>query len=209
MYRYLEKYVGTYRVLGHLDSYTHDFPRNEYGEIDDSYEDLYIPCSRGKCEIKHTYDKDKLVACFYNKSSTAKNVYKEIKDKYKNIDIEFEDIGEDGLIYFLADDIKKIATIVKPKKSGASIKWSSVKNLPKKEYKIPDKDLKQYNEIVKCLDRTQKLQFGKKIITSVMNKNNLKEKQKISRLSSKEFIHSIGLWDEYIKEAEKEIKNYG
>ena len=143
MFRFLEKYTGTYRVLGCLDLSTNDFPRDENGNIDSSYDDLYIPCSRGKSVIKHTYEDNKLVVCFYNKCSTARNVYKELKDKYKKLDIEFEDSGEDGLIYFNADDIKKIATIVKPKTSGASIKWNSSKNLPKVKYEIPSEDLKR------------------------------------------------------------------
>lgn len=208
MYRYLEKFTGTYRVLGHLDLVTNDFPRNESGEIDESYEDLYIPCSRGKSEIKHTYDEDRLVVCFYNKCSTAKNVYKEIKDKYKNINIEFEDIGEDGLIYFDADDIKKIATIVKPKTSGASIKWNSVKNLPKVKYEIPSKDLTRLSNITKDLSRTEKMQFGKKLASEFLSSHKLKEEQKQSRLSPKEFIHSKGLWDDYMIKAKREIKKY-
>lgn len=208
MYRYLEKYTGTYRVLGYLDLATQDFPRDETGAIDDSYEDLYIPCSRGKCVIKHTYDQDKLAACFYNKVSTARNVFKEIKGKYKNIDVELEEVGEDGMIYFYDADIKKVATILRPKKSGASIKWYSNKNLPKREYKIPAADFARYNNITKDLDRTQKMQFGKKLVAEVLGKNNLKEKQKLSRLSAKEYIHSIGMWEDFIKAAEEEIKNY-
>lgn len=208
MYRYLEKYTGTYRVLPYLDLEKNDFPRDELGNIDNSFEDLYIPCSRGKAEIKHTYDEDKLVVCFYGKCSTAKNVYKEIKDKYKNIDVEFEDIGEDGLIYFNADDIKKIATIVRPKTSGASIKWNSVKNLPKVKYEIPSKDLKRLSDITKDLSRTDKMQFGKRLSSEFLSSHKLKDEQKQSRLSPKEFIHSKGLWDDYMIKAKKEIKKY-
>lgn len=209
MYRYLEKYTGTYRVLGYLDLVTNDFPRDENGSIDDSYEDLYIPCSRSKCVIKHTYDQDKLVACFYGKVSAARNAFNEIKGKYKNIDVELEEVGEDGLIYFYDEDIKKVATILKPRTSGASIKWNSNKNLPKIEYNIPKEDLKKYNDIIKDLDRTQKMLFGKKLISKVLNTDKLKEQQKTSRLSAKEYIHSSGLWDKYIKAAKEEIKNYG
>lgn len=208
MYRYLEKYTGTYRVLGCLDLTTQDFPRDENGAIDDSYEDLYIPCTRSKCVIKHTYDQDKLVACFYNKVSAARNVYKEIKDKYKNIDVELEEAGEDGLIYFYDADIKKVATILRPKKSGASIKWYSNKNLPKREYKIPAADFARYNSISKNLTKAQKMQFGKKLIAEVLDKNDLREKQKLSRLSAKEYIHSIGKWEELVEAAKEEIKNY-
>jgi hypothetical protein len=52
------------------------------------------------------------------------------------------------------------------------------------------------------------MQFGKKLVAEVLGKNNLKEKQKLSRLSAKEYIHSIGMWEDFIKAAEEEIKNY-
>lgn len=208
MFRFLEKYTGTYRVLGCLDLSTNDFPRDENGNIDSSYDDLYIPCSRGKSVIKHTYEDNKLVLCFYNKCSTARNVYKELKDKYKKLDIEFEDSGEDGLIYFNADDIKKIATIVKPKTSGASIKWNSVKNLPKVKYEIPTEDLKRLSDITKNLSRTDKMQFGRKLSLEFLESYKLKDEQKQSRLSPKEFIHSKDLWDDYMIKAKKEVKKY-
>ena len=100
MYRYLEKFIGTYRVMAEYDLQTNDFPRDEEGNIDKSFEDLYIPCSRGKSVIKHTYDDEVLVICFYDKSSTAKNVFNELKCKYKNIYLEYDDCGTDVLIYF-------------------------------------------------------------------------------------------------------------
>ena len=208
MFRFLEKYTGTYRVLGCIDSSTNDFPRDENGNIDSSYDDLYIPCSRGKSVIKHTYEDNKLVLCFYNKCSTARNVYKELKDKYKKLDIEFEDSGEDGLIYFNADDIKKIATIVKPKTSGASIKWNSAKNLPKAKYEIPSKDLKRLSDITAGLSKIEKMKFGKNVSSEFLSSHKLKEEQNQSRLSPKEFIHSKGLWDDYMIKAKREVKKY-
>ena len=36
---------------------------------------------------------------------------------------------------------------------------------------------------------------------------NGKEEYKKSRLGSKEFIHSIGLWDKYIKYVKKQLSN--
>ena len=210
MYRYLEKYTGKYRVLGCLDERTNDFPRDENGGIDSSYDDLYIPCSRGKSVIKHTYENNILMVCFYDKANTARNVYQELKDKYKNIDIKLEIIGIDGIIYFDADDIKKIATIVKPKTSGASIKWNSTRNLPKVEYEIPKIDQDRLTKITKNLTRTEKMQFGKKLSSEFLESYKLKDEQKSSRLSPKEFIHSKGLWDDYMIRAKMEVrKNYG
>ena len=189
MYRYLEKFIGTYRVMAEYDLQTNDFPRDEEGNIDKSFEDLYIPCSRGKSVIKHTYDDEVLVICFYDKSSTAKNVFNELKCKYKNIYLEYDDCGTDALIYFKSEDIDKIATIVKPKTSGSSIKWSSTKNLPKVEYTIPPKDLNQFKKITEKLDRTQKMHFSKTVNSEFLKQISIgfdaKEEQKKSRLGQK------------------------
>lgn len=212
MYRYLEKFIGTYRVMAEYDLQTNDFPRDEEGNIDKSFEDLYIPCSRGKSVIKHTYDDEVLVICFYDKSSTAKNVFNELKCKYKNIYLEYDDCGTDALIYFKSEDIDKIATIVKPKTSGSSIKWSSTKNLPKVEYTIPPKDLNQFKKITEKLDRTQKMHFSKTVnsefLKQISTGFDAKEEQKKSRLGAKEYIHSINKWDEYIEFIKNRIKTY-
>lgn len=212
MYRYLEKFIGTYRVMAEYDLQTNDFPRDEEGNIDKSFEDLYIPCSRGKSVIKHTYDDEVLVICFYDKSSTAKNVFNELKCKYKNIYLEYDDCGTDALIYFKSEDIDKIATIVKPKTSGSSIKWSSTKNLPKVEYTIPSKDLNQFKKITEKLDRTQKMHFSKTVNSEFLKQISIgfdaKEEQKKSRLGAKEYIHSINKWGDYIEFIKDRIKTY-
>ena len=213
MYRYLLKYVGTYRVRAIYDIEKEDFPRTKTGGIDPTFEDLYIDCSKGI--IKHTYKgNDILVLCFYEKVKTANNIFKEIKEKYNKIDIEKEVCGNDAFIYFHADDIKKIATIVKPKTSGAKIDPFSTKNLPKVNYKIPSKDITELYSITENLSKTETLQFYRKVnsdfISSINKLNgkkiNLKEEFKKSRLNSREFIHSIGLWDKYIEYVKQQLQ---
>ena len=83
MHRYLEKYTGKYRVLADYDVDINDFPRNAEGTIEESFDDLYIPCRKGV--IKHTYDDyDKLALCLYDKRpSVAKSIYDEIHKIYK------------------------------------------------------------------------------------------------------------------------------
>ena len=129
-----------------------------------------------------------------------------IKKKYPSIDITLEDLGTDILIYFDAKDIKKIATIVKPKTSGAKIQPFSVKNLPKIEYKIPAKDLAELYAITKDLDRQHTMLFFKSVNAKFIQKIAKKKALKESRLGTKEFIHSIGMWDKYIKFVSKEFK---
>ena len=208
MYRYLLKYVGTYRVKAEYDLEKQDFPRTELGTIDPSFEDLYISCSRG-CVIKHTYiDKDILVLCFYDKVRTARNVFEELKKKYPAINISYEELDADGFIYFNANDIKKVATIVKPKTSGKDISPFSSKNLPKADYKIPSKDLSELYELTKDMDRIDTLHFFKSVNSEFMSKQTkkLQEAKKSSRLATKEFIHSSGLWDKYIRFVRKHLE---
>lgn len=209
MYRYLLKFVGTYRVKAELDLITHDFPRNASGEIDESFEDLYIPCARGV--IKHTYlGRDILALCYYNHAQQARNIYTILKEKYPKIDIELDDGDTDGLIYFNAKDIKKIATVCQPRTSGKDISPFSPKNLPKAEYQIPSKDLQELYEITKSLDRLSTMHFFKQINQEFMKSlgKKMQTAKLQSRLSTKEFVHSAGLWDKYVKYAKKRYSNF-
>lgn len=128
MYRYLEKYHGKYRVLSLYDISTCDWPRDKYGNIDESFDDLYIPCK--KCVIKHCFDDfDKLALCFYDKQpSVAKKVFEEIKQKCPNANIKLEEFGKDSYIYFYDKDIDDIAKVVIPRTLGAKIKWHAKSN---------------------------------------------------------------------------------
>ena len=128
MYRYLEKYHGKYRVLSEYDLSIGDWPRDEDGNIDESFDDLYIPCRKGV--IKHCFDDfDKLALCFYDKQpSVAKRVFEEIKQICPNADIELEELGKDSYIYFYDRDIDDIAKVVIPRTSGAKIKWNAKSN---------------------------------------------------------------------------------
>lgn len=128
MFRYLERYHGKYRVMSDYDLETLDWPRDDKGKIDDSFEDLYIPCKKGV--IKHCYDDyDLLVLCFYDKNeSVSKKVYDEIKAKYKDINIRYEKDGRDQFIYFYDKDLDRVAKIIKPRTSGKGIKWKAKSN---------------------------------------------------------------------------------
>lgn len=213
MYRYLLKYVGTYRVRAYFDEITEDFPRNETGGIDDSFEDFYIKCSRN-ATIRSTYKgNDILCIYFENRAHVARNVFEELITKYKNIDIELDDSSSDGIIYFHAEDIKKIATIVVPRTAGCKIHPLSVKNLPKVEYSIPKEDIEKLNAIVSGLDRTSKMRFFKEVNSNFIKgvrkldgkKFDCAEEFKKTRLGTREFIHSVGLWDRYLSYIKKNL----
>lgn len=110
--------------------------------------------------------------------------------------------------------MESLESILKPKTSGASISPFSNKNLPKnKNYKIPDEDLIVYKEVIKNLSQKDMILLGKytkNYIQSLVRKNNPIEKIKsdmaLKGLKGKEYIHSIGLWNEYIDYLRKELK---
>jgi hypothetical protein len=207
MYRYLEKYQGKYRVLGEYDLNTNDFPRGPDGSIDDTYEDLYIPCKRG-CVVKHTYEDNILAICVYGRLGLFHNLCDALKEKYSDLDLKIEEAGCDGIIYFNDKDFDKVATIIKPRTSGAKIKWFSKKNLPNKSIKIPADKLKVYQDIMKDLDKPMKMKFGREIIPEFIEYKHVKRKLEDSRLKPREFIYDSGLWDEFVKFAEKKVKTY-
>lgn len=209
MYRYLLKYVGTYRVKAEYDWFTNDFPRNENSGIEDSFEDLYIPCSKGV--IKHTYlGNDILALCFYDKAKTGLTVFESLQKKYPKLEMELDDDTPDVFIYFQADDIKKIATIVKPKTAGAKINPFSDKNLPKMAYKIPSKNLTELYAITHDLNRIDTMQFFRQVNKDYIAKmpKALKQEIKSTRLGQKEFFHYKGLWADYMKYVKKKFTKY-
>ena len=115
MFRYLLKYVGKYKVDCYKDLKTKDIPRDINGNIDEDFDDLFIPCKKGI--IKHTY-KDGILVWYCDKISTVTSIEKAIHKKYPNIKIESEYLDSEGLIYFRDEDfIDKLSNIFKPEKS--------------------------------------------------------------------------------------------
>ena len=127
MFRYLEKYVGTYRVLTELDYGTKDFPRDHTGKIDTSFDDLYIPCNKGI--IKHSYKPHYLV-WYSNKLGLGRSVKREFEEKHIEI-FDYDESDSEVLIWFDEKDFKKVASIIKPKTKGKKISPFSSRNLTK------------------------------------------------------------------------------
>lgn len=212
MFRYLEKYTGKYRVKSDYDLGTEDFPREDNGAIIEEFDELFIPTKKGI--IKHTY-RDNILCLYTDKLGQGRNVYREILAKYPKIEIEYEEIGQDVLIYFKDEDMSKIAKIVTPIISGAKIPWYSIKNLPKSPYVIPQADLDNLLSKISIEDRMEKAQFFRasnslfeKIIQTKKGKRfNIVEEKRKSKLNNREFIHFIGLWNEYVKFIEVQFAN--
>ena len=81
-------------------------------------DDLYIPCRRKGVEIRHTYERGKLCVMFLDCITTGRNAYKRLREVYPDMYLEFEEIGIDAMLYFMDEDMPKIAKEVHPKTSG-------------------------------------------------------------------------------------------
>lgn len=217
--------IGKYRVKAEVDTYTNDFPRTESGNIDPSFGDFYIPCA-SKSKIVDAFNGN--LGMYIPSTARGKNVRSALVEKYgEDIIWNYEETSAEAMFLFKLKDIAKIATIVKPSASGASIKPFSVKNLKKGTYTIPQSDSDIYEEVIGVLPKRNITMQGKErvmvdglLINKITKgfdstiqktkgkKYNIDAERKLSGLKGKSFIHSIGLWDKFIEYLRNEIKQY-
>lgn len=226
MSRYLMKYKGQYRIKPNLDLELNDFPRDENGGIDSSYDDIYIKCANGS-QIYH-YGRSTLV-CYIPSLGRGHNILIAIAKDLKLIDEEdksrdykslYQILNEDKTVFdivetdeevefkFNAKNIELIAKYLKPQTSGADISPFSSKNLPKSSYTIPKDDLEEYLEITNSIPQSDKLLIGhitKRFMDDILLKDklyktiNMKTDMRKKCLKNKEYIHSMNYWSKYIK----------
>lgn len=229
------KYKGKYRIKPNLDQFTNDFPRTDDDGIDPSYDDIYIKCANDS-QIYH-YGKSILVAYIPSIGrghniliAIAKelNLISESTDSrdYENL---YSLLENDGTVFgireydseiefkFNAKNIEMITKFLKPQTFGADISPFSPRNLPKAEYEIPHKDLTLYKQIIDSVPQNNKLSINiitKEFMANIMSKDklyreiNMKSHMRQMMLKPKEYIHSMGYWDKYIKYLSKELKEY-
>lgn len=220
------KYKGKYRLKSNLDQYTNDFPRNEDGNIDPSYDDIYIKCANG-AQIYH-YGHSILVA-YIPSIGRGHNILIGIARQLQliNEDTVSRDYGilypileKDGTINhivendseiefrFHAKNIDLVAEFLKPQTSGASISPFSTRNLPKLVYTIPTEDIERYKEITDLIAKGDTLAIShvtNNFLNNILSKNKLyrtvpmKVDMRKKMLKSKEYIHNMGYWDEYLE----------
>jgi len=125
----------------------------------------------------------------------------------KNIIFDIVETSAEVLFHFKASNILKLERYLRPKTSGAHISPFSSKNLPKnKKYIIPDEELLYYKSIVEKLGKNRIIELThmtRQFIQTLISKNkswdNIKADMALKGLSGKNYIHSIGQWNEYIK----------
>ena len=117
------------------------------------------------------------------------------------------------LFRFNAKYITDLEPYIKPKTNGADRSPFSTKNLPKTKYIIPDEGLVDYKKIVSKLPQNQLIalvhttnNFLKSLATKKNTYEDIKADMTLKCLKGKEYIHSIGKWNDYINYLRKELK---
>lgn len=218
--RYLQnkEIFGKYKVLAEIDTETGDVPREEDGTINDSFDDLYIPCAYGG-KIYH-YGRRRLVA-YIPSTGRANNVLKALP---KDTVLQVETGDGEVFIHFDVKDLDIVAKAcgAKTNRKNAAGEYIihspfAAINLPKPKdkWKISAEKMAAYKDIVGHLDKSQIFQLNnaQKTFLDTIAKKTLGVKdieaeikrQQMSRYR-KEFIDKNGLWDEYIAYLKKEFK---
>ena len=185
-----------------------DFSRKINGTYEDI--DMYIDCQYGN---KVFHIGDNVLQAYIPSLIRGHNIIKEIQKNNPSIIFNVEETDSEILFKFKYPNSNKIIPLLKPKTNGANISPFSSKNLPKnKDYVIPDEDLNKYKEIVRKIPQNRILDithntnnFIKSLSTKRNPIENIKADMKLKGLKGKEYIHSIGKWNEYIKYLDKNL----
>lgn len=235
MARYLTKYKGQYRIKPNLDLELNDVPRDEDGNIDSSYDDIYIKCANG-AQIYH-YGHSMLVG-YIPSIGRGHNILIAIAKELELIDKDSKTRDYDALYSILnknktvfdivendeeiefkfnAKNIELIAKHLKPQTSGADISPFSTRNLPRASYTIPAEDLEEYSKITKDIPKSEALKVGqitKQFMDDILAKDKLyrtvpmNTDMKKKCLKGKNYIHSMGYWNKYIKFLKSEVSKW-
>lgn len=204
-----DKFKGKYRLKVEYDKRTNDFTRKLNGTLEDI--DVYISCQHGN---KVFHFGGSILQAYIPSIGRGHNIIKAINESFgQDIIFNIEETDTEVLFKFHYKDSDKIIPLLKPRTNGASISPFSSKNLPRnKEYKIPDENLIHYKNIVAKIPPEHILalthstnNFIKSLATKKNTYENIKADMKLKGLKGKEYIHSIGEWDNYINYLEKEL----
>lgn len=197
----IDKFKGKYRLKVPYDLTTNDFTRKLNGNLEDV--DVYIDCLNN---TKIFYYGSSILQAYIPSLGRGHNIIKTINEIDTSIIFDIEETDSEILFKFKYVDSDKIIPLLKPKTSGSNISPFSSKNLPRnKEFKIPDEDLNLYKEIVSKIPQERILAIThstNNLIKSLATKKNpienIKADMKLKGLKGKEYIYSIGEWNNYI-----------
>ena len=116
------------------------------------------------------------------------------------------------LFRFHSKHLKELEYILCPRVNGADRSPFSSKNLEKTKYIIPNKELEVYKVLIRKLPKNKLILLAKyttsflqSLVTKENTWENIKADMTLKGLKGKEYIHSIGKWNDYIKYLEKEL----
>ncbi len=199
----ISHFKGKYRIKCEYDQRTNQFQR----KLNDTYEDIdcYIDCYKN---IKIFYYGKSILEAYIPSLGRGHNIVRMIKeDLGDNIIFNITENDAEVIFWFRASNMDKLEKYLKPKTSGANISPFSSRNLPKnKSYTIPDDELTLYKDIVDKLGKKRIIElthvtnnFLKSLVTKKHTWEDIKADMALKCVSGKNYIHSIGKWDEYIK----------
>lgn len=198
----IKKFKGIYRILCEYDQDTNSFSK----KLDGTYEDIdcYIVCQNN---IKIFHYGGSVLQAYIPSKKRGKNIIEEINKNDISMIFDIEETDTEILFKFKYSNSDKIIPLLKPKTCGANISPFSSKNLPRnKNYKIPDEELQPYKKILENIPENQRLSIGimtnnfiKTLATKRNTMENIKADMRLKGLKSKEYIFSIGKWNNYIK----------
>ena len=201
-------YKGKYRIKGPYDLSTNDFIRKENGTLEDI--DCYIDCMNN---VQIFYYGKSILEAYIPSIIRGHNIINAIKkDIGENIILHTEETSSEVLFRFHARNMENLEKYLKPRTLGANISPYSSKNLPKSDYKIPDEDLGTYKNMVANLPHEKALSIAhmtNDFINGLATKKNpidkIKADMRLKCMNSKQYIHSIGQWNNFIKYLEKNL----
>lgn len=186
---------------------TNDFNRKLNGIYEDI--DVYIDCQHGN---KVFYYGNSILEAYVPSLQRGHNIIKTLQQIDPLIITHLQEGDSEVIFRFKYSNSDKVIPLLKPRTSGANISPFSSKNLPKSSYTIPEKDLNIYKHIVAKIPREDILtithntnNFIKSLATKKNSMENIKADMKLKGLNGKEYIHSIGQWDNYINYLRKEL----
>ena len=203
----IDKFKGKYRILVEPNHTTNDWNRKLDGSLEDI--DLYIACKSG---IKVFYYGSSILEAYIPSKGRGRNLKKEIDKINQNLIFDYTETDSEVLFKFHYKNSNTILPLLSPRTSGAGISPYSTKNLPKSSYVIPEEDLAEYKKIVSKIQPEHVLtithitnNFIKGLATKKNSIENIKSDMKLKCLKGKEYIHSIGKWEDYLKFLEEGV----
>lgn len=198
-----------YRLKCPYDKSTNTFARKLDGTFEDI--DVYINCQYGNKVFSFGHG---ILQAYIPSIIRGHNIIKYISEHFgKEIIFDIEESDSEVLFKFKSKHDDNIIPLLKPKTNGANISPFSSRNLPKSEYKIPDEDFNAYKNIVDKIPRERILALTHmtvNYIKSLATKNNkyddIKADMALKGLKGKEYIHSIGKWNDYIDYINKHLQ---